>query len=155
MRSEDRHILMEDHCPSCDKTLKRRASRCGKKCRSCESRDRALTIAVTKEQNGNWKGGKTISSKGYVRIKLPSHPRCNKSGYIYEHIVVMEKILGRLLKKEETVHHRNGIRHDNTPSNLELWARSHHSGQRVEDLINWVVINYREEVISKLGRMVK
>lgn len=56
---------------------------------------------------------------------------------IGEHVIVMEKLMGRRLFKGETVHHKNGIRNDNRPENLELWASNHPSGQRVNDLISW------------------
>lgn len=49
----------------------------------------------------------------------------------------MEEILGRELRKDEEVHHRNGQRLDNRPENLELWLRSHPKGQRVADLLPW------------------
>jgi len=65
-----------------------------------------------------------------------------------EHRLVMEEILGRSLKPFERVHHRNGIRSDNRVSNLELWATS--PGQRVDDLVSFVVENYRDRVEKAL-----
>jgi hypothetical protein len=47
----------------------------------------------------------------------------------------MTEMLGRALTKGETVHHKNGVRHDNRPENLELWVKAHPPGQRVSELI--------------------
>ena len=56
---------------------------------------------------------------------------------ILEHRAVMEKHIGRKLLPKETVHHKNGVRHDNRIENLELWSSSHPYGQRVEDKVTW------------------
>ncbi|WP_327385083.1 HNH endonuclease [Streptomyces sp. NBC_01207] len=67
-------------------------------------------------------------------------------GWRSEHVHVMQEHLGRLLQRGETVHHRNGVRGDNRVENLELWAKSQPSGQRVADLLAWA-----HEIIERYG----
>lgn len=69
-----------------------------------------------------------------------------------EHAVVMEAMLGRGLRPGESVHHKNGQRGDNRPENLELWVTPQRAGQRVEDLVAWVVGSYPEYVKAALGQ---
>jgi len=72
-----------------------------------------------RELNGNWKGGR-IKDRGYILLRLPKHPRA-RGGYVGEHTIIMEKCIGRFLKKKEIVHHKNSIREDNRIENLKLF----------------------------------
>ena len=97
-------------------------------------------------------GSRVFQRGGYVLIHTPTHPDSYKDGYVLEHRLVMEQVLGRRLVKGETVHHKNGRRDDNRPENLELWVKPQVPGQRPEDLVRWVVEHYRDLVIEQLDR---
>lgn len=77
------------------------------------------------------------TNKGYRLVFNPDHPLAYKSGYVLEHKAVMCEMIGRMLLPGENVHHKNGVRDDNRPGNLELWVVSQPSGQRPADLVQW------------------
>lgn len=65
---------------------------------------------------------------GYWYLYMPDHPNAIKEGrYIAEHRFILEKKIGRLLTSDEISHHKNGIKTDNRPSNLELKTISEHN----------------------------
>jgi HNH endonuclease/NUMOD3 motif len=74
-----------------------------------------------------WKGGKYSSVRdGYIYTWMPEHPRATGSGYVLEHRLVMEKLIGRYLEPDEDVNHKNGIKDDNRPGNLMLVRHNAH-----------------------------
>lgn len=103
-------------------------------CRSCFMK---FGIVRIPEMHHGWNGGIMRNRNGYVYIRSPNHPYKSKtgSGYVAEHRLIMEKILGRYLQPNEHVHHINGKRDDNRPENLELWSVTHPNGQRVKDML--------------------
>lgn len=68
-----------------------------------------------------WKGGRIQEADGYVMVHRPDHPRANNKGYVFEHRLVMEAHLGRILDPKEVVHHENEVRNDNRLENLKLY----------------------------------
>jgi len=78
-------------------------------------------------------GGVTVDKNGYVLRKANGHPFANSGGYVREHRLVMEQKLGRYLRPEEVVHHINGVKADNAPENLKLYAsNAEHKGEDMQ-----------------------
>lgn len=85
------------------------------------------------EKNARW-SSRLITSHGYVAVRVPpdhphawGSPRLKRFKYAYEHVVVAMNILGRPLREDEVVHHRNGDRTDNSEDNLEILTTSEHA----------------------------
>ena len=66
------------------------------------------------------------TSNGYIKLYRPENPMADKRGEVYEHRLVMSEILGRPLETWEIIHHKDGNRANNHPSNLELHPSSEH-----------------------------
>ena len=103
--------------------------------KSCGCWNRELRKAAWKrgENSPLWKGGRSRRKDGYITVYV------GEKSHKFEHIVVMESIIGRKLTSNESVHHINGVRDDNRKENLELWSKSHPFGQRVEDKVKWAI----------------
>ena len=74
----------------------------------------------------NWQGGRTYFD-GYIMIHAPSHYRANSRRYVFEHILVWERVHNRQLPKGWVIHHLNGIRDDNRPENLKAMKNGEHT----------------------------
>lgn len=67
----------------------------------------------------NFKGGRSESaSSGYVRIVVHGHHRADKFGWVFEHILIAERALGKPLLAKHPIHHIDGNTSNNADSNL-------------------------------------
>lgn len=82
--------------------------------------------------NGSWKGGRIKHPSGYMMVWVhPNSPFASmriRTGYVMEHRYVMAQALGRVLLREESVHHINGDKTDNRLENLQLRHGKHGTG---------------------------
>jgi len=76
------------------------------------------------ENSSQWKGGKYIGSDGYVNILVDNrhHKITGWKRYKKEHVLVMEKILNRKLKKGESIHHIDVDKQNNNVDNLIIYT---------------------------------
>ena len=83
------------------------------------------------EKHAAWRG-KDVKNYRVVTITnddpLWVMAHANGSGHILEHRLVMARHLGRPLRNNETVHHKNGNRIDNRIENLQLRNGNHGNG---------------------------
>ena len=56
----------------------------------------------------------------YRQVYAPNHPRTSKSRSFYEHVIIAERALGKFLPRSAEVHHVDGDKLNNDPSNLVI-----------------------------------
>ena len=105
----------------------------------------------------SYKGGHTIKMQGYLFELCPDHPKANTWGYVQQHKLVAEDILGRSLKPGEVVHHIDEDRANNSPSNLQVMTkadhRRHHARQLAAQQMAKLTLSMVREALR--GRTIK
>ena len=95
---------------------------------TAETREKIRQAHIGAYKNPTKFGGhKKQRADGYVAVYSPYHAKANKSGYVMEHILIVEENIGRHLNENEVVHHKNKIRNDNRIENLMVMTKTEHT----------------------------
>jgi hypothetical protein len=99
------------------------------------ARDRITPTLLKKGSNVG-----VIIRNGYRLVLAHGHPRAQlPHGYVFEHVLVVERVLGYCLDKRHQIHHVNGNGLDNHPRNLVVCE-----DQRYHALLHQRTTAYRE-----------
>ena len=91
------------------------------------------------ERSSQWKGGRFQDKQGYVKVMIATLPleqqplamamahKGSGTRYVSEHRLVAAVARGAPIGRDEVVHHKNGIKDDNRPENLEILPRDGHT----------------------------
>jgi len=79
------------------------------------------------DANHQFETGRRINLNGYAMVSAPGHPHAKaygkkRTGWVFEHRLVLEQKLGRHLSPSERVDHIDGLTLHNAPDNLRLFA---------------------------------
>jgi len=106
-------------CKNCGRII-------GKNKHICPEKNPMKGVHRFGKEASNWQGGRIIIN-GYIYVYSPKHPNRVFGNYVQEHRLVMEKKIGRFLKKDEIIHHIDENTFNNKIENLELVSRAKHN----------------------------
>lgn len=129
---ETKKPYLDKPCEYCGKTIGKANRKTQKFCSTkCASDSRKIELSIPERlEDPKRKLDKNI---GYVRVYVPEHPEANTRGFVYEHRLIAEQMLGRRLKKGEIVHHKNRKRWDNREENLVVMDEKEHAKHHAEE----------------------
>lgn len=126
-------------CEVCGKEFKVKPSHkdnrrtCSTECKYKLLEEHLKTLSGKGLDSVNWKGGRYITPTGYAMVYAPGNPMANSRGYVREHRLVMSEKIGRVLRKDEEVHHIDGNKLNNSPENLQLMTKAEHTALHVKE----------------------
>jgi len=75
-----------------------------------------------------------VRGGGYLYARTePAHPHQNSNGFYPLHRVLVENQMGRLLRDDEVVHHKDDDKSNNELSNLKVMRRTDHTSHHEAD----------------------
>ncbi len=133
-------------CATCSKSVERQPAQvvgrvfCSRHCCNVAKRGQpSKRRPMIGPDHSQWKGGRTIQD-GYVCVWDPKHPNAMRNHYVAEHRRIMAELIGRPLLRSEHVHHQDGNRQNNDPSNLVLLPGRVHCSlhqQEIRETYGW------------------
>lgn len=101
---------------------------------------------------------KRIESNGYYEYYIPEHHLASGAGIVYEHQLVAEAMLGRELKDEEVIHHKDRNRKNNAFDNLIVFKTvgdhtAYHNGAKIIKE-NDVYVAIKHSKVNENGRRI-
>jgi hypothetical protein len=85
-------------------------------------------------RNPKWRGGQIKGPQGRILVYQPNHPYPNSYGrYVLRYRLVLEAFLGRYLRPDEIVHHRDGDVTNDHLGNLTIFSRRRHQLLHIAD----------------------
>jgi len=94
-------------------------------------------------EHQQWTGGRWIAADGYVYVLVPREERTGHTcrlldgRYIAEHVLIVERTLGRCMRRGEVVHHVDCDRSNNRRDNLLVCSHAYHMWLHFEMARRW------------------
>ena len=107
--------------------------RLGQKCELCPVYGKKMSTVTREKMKAVWamaaerRKYRKKHTHGYILVYAPDNPAADRTGYVLEHRLIMEKHIGRHLTSNEIVHHINENKTDNRIENLEITTRGTHA----------------------------
>jgi hypothetical protein len=111
-------------CKSCKKQFKRRLYDSRDKGKFCSSKCALAKVRTKKHQRNAASKAAQVIIKKYRGTGTKTYVKENRR---HQHRIVMEKIIGRKLRKGEIVHHIDENKKNNDPNNLQVMTQSEHA----------------------------
>jgi len=110
-----------------------------------------ITRPISGINSRNRKRYGEVVKNGYPVIHLPNHKRATAIGYVFKHILEMEKKIGKTPTRSKPIHHIDIDRMNYAVDNLYL-CKSHSQHKKLHGSLNRLVKPLLERGVIKFNR---